>query len=342
LHTFGLVKKNPAVSVILPVCNAEKTIERSVSSIINQSFQNWELLLLENGSTDSTPEKCLKLSKSDERIRYYSLEPKGLVHALNRGILLSKAPLIARMDADDFSLPERLEKQYQFLQNHPETGLISGMILFESEMQDAEGYNAYVHQINQWKTYDQICRYRFIESPFAHPGVMFRKSLVDLYGLYSTEPVPEDYELWLRWMNEGVIMDKLDEPILIWNDSPSRLSRNHRHYSQKAFDRVRYYYVAEWLKKNRNPSLKLYVWGGGKKANQKLKILSRHISLEISGIIDVKPTQKETKRIHYSEIPPPGKIFIISMVSNRGKYAEIESFLESRGYAVEKDFILAG
>ncbi|MCG9910273.1 MAG: glycosyltransferase [Flavobacteriales bacterium] len=336
------MKKNPAVSVILPVCNAEKTIERSVLSIINQSFQNWELLLLENGSTDSTSEKCLKLSKSDERISYYSLEPKGLVHALNQGILLSKAPLIARMDADDFSLPERLEKQYQFLQNHPETGLISGLVLFDSEIKDAEGYHLYVHQINRWKTANQIRKYRLIESPFAHPSVMFRKSLIDLYGLYSTDPIPEDYELWLRWMNEGVIMNKLDEPILIWNDSPSRLSRNHNHYSQEAFDHIRYYYVAEWLKKNRTPSLELYVWGGGKKANQKLKMLSRYISLEISGIIDVKPTHKETKRIHYSEIPPPGKIFILSMVSNRGKYAEIESFLESRGYEVEKDFILAG
>jgi hypothetical protein len=171
---------------------------------------------------------------------------------------------------------------------------------------------------------------------------MFRKTLIDTFGDYTEEDVPEDYELWLRWLNRGVSMRKLDEPVLIWNDSKHRLSRIHNQYSQEAFDKIRYHYLAEWLKKNLNNSLEIYVWGGGKKANQKIKTLLGNITLDIKGIIDVKPTHSIANRIHYTEIPPPGNIFIISMVSNRGKYAEIESFLNSKGYQIEKDFILAG
>src|SRR5690606_26108982 len=200
----------------------------------------------------------------------------------------------------------------------------------------------FVEQINAWKTSEEIYLHRFVESPLAHPSVMFRKSLLEIYGGYSLDAVPEDYELWLRWMQHGVKMYKPPQKVLLWNDHTQRLSRNHHHYSREAFDKVRYQYLSQWLK----PKLKylppIYVCGGGKFARVKIRLLES-LSIPVKGIIDFKERKISEKNfLSYEEIPPPGNMFIVSLISNRGKFSEVRGFLEARGYINGKDFILAG
>ena len=116
----------PAVSVILPFYNASATLERAVSSIVKQSFTDWELLLIDDGSTDTGYELAQKRAAADQHIRLIRNDSNcGIVFSLNKGIDNAKAGLLARMDADDWSHPERLEKQVRYLQQHPETGLVS-------------------------------------------------------------------------------------------------------------------------------------------------------------------------------------------------------------------------
>ncbi len=333
----------PPVSVILPVHNAEKSLSRAVESVINQTYPNWELILSENGSTDGTPDLCRHWENKDSRIRTIFLSEKGISAALNAGIEKSRFPLIARMDADDISYPARLEMQVHYLVQNPQIGLVSGLVDFFTDSDKAFGYREYVNQINSLVSCRDIYNYRFVESPLAHPSVMFRKNLIDAFGPYSTENIPEDYELWLRWMDKGVQMAKIPEPVIQWNDSAVRLSRNHPNYSAESFDLVRYSYLARHLIKSGIGDKQLFVWGGGKLANRKLRLLQTFYPFQPASIIDVKPKEKLPQgHIHYSEVPSPKNAFIISMVSNRGRFREIELFLRERGYGINRDFIPAG
>lgn len=337
------MSEKPKISVLLPVHNAEKSLARAVESILQQDFTDWELILIENASTDSSAKICRTFQSSDSRIHHLSYKEKGVAFALNMGLAYARGQYIARMDADDYSFPERLRLQASFLDEHPEIGLVSGQVVYQTDMERSEGYAAYVDQLNSWNTADEIRRYRFVESPLAHPSVLFRKELINQYGLYSQEPIPEDYELWLRWLEAGVNMAKIPQSVLIWQDSPKRLSRTGKHCEPEAFDHVRYAYLAKWLKPRLDALPPIYVWGSGKMAKRKLQVLQNLIAFEVAGFIDLSEKKGNiVPQIHFENVPEQGNIFIISLVSNRGKYKEIEAFLEGRGYRNEKDFILAG
>lgn len=328
----------PAVSILLPFHNAEEFLLRAIHSVLDQSFSSWELVLVNNASTDNS--LSIAQGIDDLRIKIVHEPVKGIAFALNTGLRHCSGKYTARMDADDIMLPQRLEIQSKFLDDHPHIGLISGLVKFNSQLKDARGYEAYVQQVNEWRTGDETRQHRFVESPFAHPSVMFRKELAENFGDYDTSGLPEDYELWLRWMDKGVKMEKLNVPVLQWNDHSQRLSRLHPDYSAEAFDKVRYSYLAKWLRSH-SSSLPLYVWGGGKLARRKMKLLEEQ-GIQIKGLIDVKHLNTSLPFIHYTELPAPGNIFIVSMVSNRGRYAEIRDYLTARGYIIERDFVLAG
>lgn len=329
------------VSVILPVYNAEQTIRRAVDSILSQTGCNFELLIIDNASTDGTPNIIHQLAQHDARIRLLYEPKQGIAFALNLGLKNANGIYIARMDADDISFPKRLEKQCEFLDRNADIGLVSGLVEFVGDEARSKGFSEYVTQLNAWKTNDDMYKYRFVESPFAHPSVMFRKSLVDTFGYYSEENIPEDYELWLRWFSQDVQVAKLERLVIQWTDSPERLSRTDERCSAEAFDTVRYNYLAKWFEQNM-PTKPIYVWGGGILANKKMKLFEAVSGIRISGIIDLHQRENSPiPHIHFSNLPPAGEIFIISMVSNRGKYIEIEQYLESKGYVYEVDFILA-
>ena len=121
---------SPEVSVIIPFFNAENTLFSAVSSILNQTFENFELLLVDNNSSDKSRAIAEKLADSDSRIKIHHEQEQGVEHAMNCGLKYAKANLVARMDADDFSLPERLAKQVAFLNPNNEDILV---VLNESE-----------------------------------------------------------------------------------------------------------------------------------------------------------------------------------------------------------------
>ena len=118
----------PEISVILPFRDASSTLRRAVKSILDQNFTDFELLLVDDGSTDDSPD--IADSFDDDRIRHVKLKPLGIVGALNEGIYASHGNYIARMDADDYSHPERLRKQYDFLQANPDVGVVSCLIRY--------------------------------------------------------------------------------------------------------------------------------------------------------------------------------------------------------------------
>src|SRR5262249_35985286 len=150
-------------------------------SILAQSFQDFELILMNDGSTDGTGDIGRRFAENDSRIKYYEHANSGLVQTLNRGLTLASSPIVARMDADDLALPHRLSRQVKFLQAHQDIVLVgAGIIECTSDMQP-------MRELKLPTQPDQIRRHLMtLGNAFAHPTVMFRKQTVIDYGGYNS------------------------------------------------------------------------------------------------------------------------------------------------------------
>lgn len=324
------------VSVVMPVWNAVDTVFQSLETLRSQTFQSLEIIVVDDGSTDGTTERLRK----QKDILLIKPPHRGIVPALNDGMQAAGGTFIARMDADDFCHPKRIEKQVDYLEKHPEIGLAGCRVEFGGDRKLQAGYAAYVDWINSLTEPDVISLNRFVESPFAHPSVMFRRELLSEFGTYRDGPFPEDYELWLRWMAGGVRMGKVEETLLSWNDPPSRLSRTDSRYSVDAFYRTKAGYLCRWLKKNNPHYPEVLIWGAGRVTRKRAAIL-KECGLCISQYIDIKPRRLNcgTPVIQPQDIPDPDSCMVLSMVGNRGARQQIHDYLEKCGFVTGKNMI---
>jgi glycosyltransferase involved in cell wall biosynthesis len=225
----------PLVSVILPVRDAVATLARAVESVRGQTLPAWELLAVDDGSTDGSTELLHAHAREDGRVRVIGGGRRGLVAALNQGLAAARGRLVARLDADDEAHPERLAEQVALLNARPDVGLAGCLLDFGGDRAVNAGYALHVDWLNSLMTPEQIALNRFVESPLAHPSVMFRRELVARHGGYRDGDFPEDYELWLRWLDAGVRMAKVPRVLLTWHDPPWRLSRTDARYDPEKF-----------------------------------------------------------------------------------------------------------
>ncbi|VGO20754.1 glycosyltransferase family protein [Pontiella sulfatireligans] len=194
-------------------------------------------------------------------------------------------------------------------------------------------YAAYVDWINSLIEPADIALNRFIESPFAHPSVMFRRELFEQFGAYRDGPFPEDYELWLRWMASGVKAGKVDKELVTWNDPPGRLSRTDERYSIDAFYKTKAEYLFQWLEHHNPHHPNVIVWGAGRVTRKRVDILANY-GLRITQYIDIKPRQLNcgTPVTQPDELPDPETCFVLPMVGKRGAREQIRAFLNKRGF----------
>ena len=328
------------VSIILPVYNGSTGIVRAIDSMLNQTFKDFELIIIDNGSTDDTVDKINAFN--DSRIKLLKLPKPNLVAALNHGIAHSTAKYIARMDADDWSHPDRLQLQVCFLQKNSRIGVVSSLVKYHGSREKNYGYYLHVEWLNEVISHDEIFLKRFQDSPLAHPSVMFRKSLVNEFGGYEEGNFPEDYELWLRWMSNGVRMAKIQKPLLHWHDSPNRLSRIHPAYSEEAFAKTKTKYFAKWFLSHfaeNQPTI--WICGKGRIINRKVAFLEAE-GLKIAGFVDFKANSSSNGKpiINYQSIASLDNAFILSYVSDRVGKLKIHEFLTSQGFAEGKKFYM--
>ncbi|MCC6453638.1 MAG: glycosyltransferase family 2 protein [Caldilineaceae bacterium] len=186
---------SPRVSVLMAAYNAVSYVETAVDSILQQTFSDFELIVVDDGSTDGTWEILERLAIQDGRIRL-ERNPKncGIARTRNRGVELARGEFIAIMDADDISKPYRLEKQSAYLVNHPQVGVVGGAICFFTEG------GATPSRVKSFPLTPSLVTWTLcFESPFADPASMIRRSLlVEMEGYRTDHIVAMDYDLWQR------------------------------------------------------------------------------------------------------------------------------------------------
>lgn len=190
------MEKSLHISVILPVYNGERYLHKAIESVLTQSYPHFELIILNDGSKDSSD--SIIRSFNDSRIVYVQHENKGLGGTLNEGLSLAKGNYIARQDQDDFSYPQRFEKQLQFLEQHPQIILTGNWARILQNHETVTGYHK--HSCSPALLHFDM----LFDNPFVHSSVMFRKEVVDKTGGYITErDTYEDFDLWSRFLNHG-------------------------------------------------------------------------------------------------------------------------------------------
>lgn len=215
---------SPLVSVIIPCYNAVKYIEKSVESIITQSYKNLEILIIDDCSNDGSYQILEKLQKQDNRIKLYRNENNlKIVATLNKLVLLSSGKYIARMDADDISLNTRIEKQVDFLEKNPDYGLCGTSIYRVDE--DGKKIGATKFPI---KAEDNRFFIRFFPT-LCHPTVMARADILK-NNLYAEEfNYAEDYELWTRLISKrGINIGNLSEKLFKYRIFSNQVSQSHK------------------------------------------------------------------------------------------------------------------
>ena len=333
-------KSDPAISVILPFFNSVNTLPGAIQSISYQTFTNFECILVDNNSTDGSKEIARDFSEKDTRFRLVFESIQGVAYAHNTGMIHSRGKYIARMDADDWMYPDRLELQHRYLEENPVCDVLAGMATYIPHKAETGGFERYVHWSNGLLLHDDISLNRFVESPVINPTAMWRKEISTNYGCYRSGQFPEDYELWLRWLSEGVRFRKLSNPVIKWFDSEDRLSRTDMRYSDNAFFKIKTVYLERWLKLNNPFHPEVTVWGASKISRKRAALLESS-GIRILNYIDISRKRHLDKSVlYYEEIPSPGKIFILVYLKQESMRSNTCDFLQARGYAPGKDYLL--
>lgn len=335
----------PRVSILLPVRNAAATLPAALASLAGQTFTDCELVAVDDGSSDASADlvESFKPAYPVRLVRFE--EPRGLVSALQAGLAAARGDLIARMDADDVCHPERMRRQVEMLHEQPDIGVSATRVRFGGDPAAAAGYARYVEWTNSLLTHEEIALARFRESPLAHPSVMFRRELVDRHGGYRQGDFPEDYELWLRWMEAGVRFAKTHETLLAWNDPPERLSRVHPSYRPAAFYALKAEYLARWLAVHNPHYPRVWVIGAGRVTRRRVDYLCRH-GVEVEAYLDIDSRKVGLSYhgapvLHHDDLPAAGRCFVLPFVANTGAAEYLAQLLQSRGYVRGRDFIEA-
>lgn len=234
-------EKNPLVSFLIPIYNAEQYLTESLISHLYQSYENIEFILVNDGSTDSSREILEEFAKNDSRIKIVNKKNGGIVSALNEGLSVSTGEFIARADADDISFIHRIEKQVAAIKNNDKVVLVASS--FEVIDEDSE----YMYrEIMPTRDID-IKRALYLRNIIAHGSTLMRASTLKKLGGYSADCGPtEDYELWTRLAAEGGFIG-IEEPLYRWRQNRNGITFTQNTSMQKFTETIKERY---WMEKN--------------------------------------------------------------------------------------------
>jgi glycosyltransferase involved in cell wall biosynthesis len=280
----------------MPAYNAEKYISEAIESVLNQTFTNWELIVVNDGSTDRTEE--IILSFDDERICYVKNETNlKLIATLNKGINIASGKYVARMDADDICLPDRFKKQVAFLEKHSDYVLCGAWTHLIDENGKKTGRIKCIDSDNLLKIN------LFFTVPFIHPSVMVRTDILKKYKYNKQALHVEDFDLWLRLANTGLKMANIPEYLLKYRWHDTNISVVNENYQTEKKISVLIPYIQDFIGRNCTEkelelhefSFRLYHLG------QKKKVSEINLNDEKEWFVTLSKRNKEVKKYRQTD-----------------------------------------
>lgn len=326
----------PAVSIVLPFHEAGATLPAALASLRGQSFLDWELIAVDDGSTDGGAAAVSAWAGEDARVRLLSPGRVGIVEALRMGCAAARGEYLARMDADDVAHPERLAAQHALMEAHPDWAACGTQV--EAGGPVGNGRARYLDWVNGLVSPGAIAREIFVECPLPHPTFFMRRSAFASVGGYRDLGWAEDYDLLLRFWRAGLPMGKVAAPLLTWTERPGRLSMVDARYSPAAFRACKRHHLRQSFLP---PGRRFYQWGAGEVGKPWLREWG---AAGPEAVVDIRPG-KMGQRIHGVAVIPPeglpaaGTAGVVVAVGTPGARDIIREWLVPRGHVEGADFL---
>jgi len=265
--------QQPLISILIPFKNTEAYIGECLTSILQQSYTNWETIIIDDASSDTSYKIVDDFAKSDARIKLLKNENSGIITALQLGYSHSNGSFITRMDSDDIMTPKRLEIMINNLIKHGEKHVAIGQVKYFRTDGISDGYAKYESWLNRLTqsgiNYSEIYKECVIPSPC---WMLHRDDFIACEG-FNPDRYPEDYDLAFRFYKANFTCIPCDDVLLHWRDYSDRTSRTHENYAQNNFLDIKVHYFLELDYDNSRP---LTVWGAGTKGKSVAKLLIKH------------------------------------------------------------------
>ncbi len=324
------------VSVVLPVRNGGEFLVEAVGSILSQTFKNLELLLIDDHSTDDAIES---LDKNDPRLKIINSKGNGVVDAFNTGFEAARGAYIARMDADDISLPGRIKQQLDYLDEHHRVDISGCCVDIFSEAGIQGGLERYQSWLNSVRTPEQVHQQIFIESPLPNPSLMFRNAALQRLGGYRNNHWPEDYDLLLRADAAHMRMGKPEPVLLRWREHESRITHTDSLYDRQNFMRAKSHFLVRYRLQDR-PSI---IWGAGPTGRLMFDLITAQGG-KVEGFIEVHPRRigglkRGLPVWPMDKVKNLGTAMLLVAVGAAGAREEIADYLYRHGKIPGEDYL---
>lgn len=336
----------PEISILLPVRDGAEWLDEAMASLAAQTFEDFEVLAVDDGSNDATPDILDGWADRDARVRVLRTAvdapatDRGIVPALERARVRARGRYLARMDADDRAHPRRLELQRGLLETTPTLVGCGCRVRYFPRDEVREGALRYERWLNASVTPDEVARAMFVECPLAHPTFFLRADAVERAGGWRDPGWPEDYDLVLRLWAAGGRLAKVPEVLLDWRERPDRLSRTHARYSPEAFRRCKVHWLGRTVLEGRDGAV---IWGSGPVG----KAFSRELGRQghtVRAFADVDP-RKLGQEIHGAPVLDTRAALErrdslhLCAVGQEGVRRHLRTLLEGAGLTPGSDFV---
>ena len=317
----------PLVSILIPFKNTAQFLVECLDSILKQTYEDWEVVAINDHSTDNSLSIVETYIKKDSRFQVFSNKGTGIIPALQMAYANCSGKFITRMDSDDIMKPNRLKVMTDLLTKHGKGNVSVGQVRYFSERGISDGYSRYEKWLNGLtalgSNYSEIYKECVIPSPC---WMTYREDFESCGGFESNR-YPEDYDLTFRFYEKGLNVVPCNEVLLLWRDYDTRASRTHEHYAQNYFLEIKLHY---FLRLDHNKKRPLVVWGAGFKGKKTAKGLIKK-DVDFTWICD--NPNKISKKIydqelfHFSKLEGLQNPQIIVTVANEGAQEEIKDYL---------------
>ncbi|MGJ8659200.1 MAG: glycosyltransferase family 2 protein [Cellulophaga fucicola] len=330
--------QTPLVSILIPFKNVEKFLDECISSIILQTYKNWEIIAINDHSTDNSASILHAYAAKDNRIKTTLNTGKGIISALQFAYTLANGSYITRMDSDDIMTPNKIEVLLSLLLKNGQKHIAIGKVKYFAENGVNDGYKMYEEWLNKLtingSNYSEIYKECVVPSPCW----MVHKSDFDLVDGFNPNRYPEDYDLAFRFYKHNLKCIPCNLTLHLWRDYSTRTSRTSEHYAQNYFLDIKLDYFLELEHKTNNT---LIVWGAGKKGKEiAKKLLTKQIPFYwvCNNNKKIGKDIYDQKLHHFSSVTKHTNPQIIITVANQKEQVNIKTYLNSLNLNTVKDY----